>query len=146
MANSIPMKGCQLQIAHPSTVFVAVGQVQSLTGPSAEMGTRDVTHLGSTAKEFAPSIADAGEVSGTCVYYYTDAGQTAMQGLVVTPSTLNTTTQLTQFRIILPTTTKFFAFDGLVTKFDIVGGDAEGSMMADFTIKVSGAVTYPTTV
>jgi hypothetical protein len=35
--------------------------------------------------------------------------------------------------------------NGLVQKADIVGGDAEATAMLDWEVKISGAVTYPTT-
>lgn len=146
MTTSYPLKGFQLQIAHPTSTFVAVSQVKEVTGPSATMKTRNVTHLESVAEEFAPSIADNGILSGSCIYNPSDPGQAALTTLVSSPSTLATPGGgLSPFKLVSATTTKFFAMNGLVQKADIVGGDAEATAMLDWEVKISGAVTYPTT-
>jgi hypothetical protein len=145
MAKSYGMRGWQLQVGHPTTVFVAISQLKEISGPSAAQGSRDVTHLESAAKEFAPTLPDNGTLSGSCIYNPSDPGQVSLITLVSTPTTLVSQNQLSPFKLISATTTQFFIINGLVMKADIVGGDVEATAMLDFEVKISGAVTYPTT-
>jgi hypothetical protein len=146
MTTTYGGRGTSLVVAHPTTVFVVVSQRVEIDGPDSEMGERDMTHLDSSAHECAPTIVDNGMVTGRCWYHPGDDGQKSMQTLVSTPSTLASPGNgLSQFKIILATTTKFFAFDGFVKKWKPGNMNNDGTIEAEWAVRVSGAVTYPTT-
>ncbi len=143
MAN-YGVKGTVLQIttSGSTTGFTAVGQIQSINAPGMKVGTRDVTHLLSATKEYEATIGDPQEFSGTLLADFSDAGAVLMQQRTTTPSTvLGGDT----FKVILPTTTKLFQFQGVVTDFTPVGGDVEGTWLVNFAVRPTRAITYPTT-
>lgn len=141
MAN-FPGKGTILQVAASSTgSYSAVSQVQTIEGPSAEMGTREITHLGSVAREFAPTIVNGGTITAGVIYDPSNAGQALIQQTVHTtgvPSSLF-------WKVIFSTTTKFFAFEGIPTQFAISGVTVDDTVLANLGIQVSGLTTLPTT-
>jgi hypothetical protein len=140
MAN-YGVKGTVLQVTI-GTTYTAVGQIQSLNAPGMKTGVRDVTHLLSSVKECEATIGDPQEFSGTLLADFSDQGAVYMQTLTTTPSTI---AGGQSFRIIFPTTTKFFGFQAIVTDFTPTGGDVEGTWLATFALKPSRAITYPTT-
>ena len=138
------VKGTVLQIttSGSTTAFTAVGQIRSIDAPGMTMSTREVTHLGSATKEYEATIGDPQEFKLSILYDATDAGAVICQARCTTPSTvLGGDT----FKIIWPTTTKLFQFQGVVTEFAPKGGDVEGTWMADVGIRPTRAITYPTT-
>lgn len=141
MAN-FPGKGTLLQVALSSTAsYNTVSQVQNIEGPSAEMGTREITHLASFAREFAPTIVNGGTVTAGIIYDPTNAGQMMIQSAV---HTTGVPTSLA-WRVVFSTTTKFFAFEGVPTQFSISGITVDDTVMANVGIQVSGVTTLPTT-
>jgi len=143
MAN-YGVKGTVLQIttSGSTTAFTAVGQIRSIDAPGMTMATREVTHLLSTTKEYEPTIGDPQEFKLSILYDASDAGAVICQQRTTTPSTvLGGDT----FKIVWPTTTKLFQFQGVVTEFSPKGGDVEGTWMADVGIRPTRAITYPTT-
>jgi hypothetical protein len=137
--TSLPGKGWDLQIAASGST-ATVGGVKSVSGPGGKMGTRDVTHLLSTMKEYAPTIGDGGQMTADVMYNPSDAQHVILQGLLSShPSTG------IAVKFIGPTTTKFFSFNAIMTAMDISGHDVEGTVMAKFGFQVNGAITFPTT-
>lgn len=134
MAFSYPVKGTVITINS-----TAIGQIQSVGDIGLQVGKRDVTHLGSAAKEYAPSIGDPQAISVSVIAAATDNGLQAFLSKVNTPSTA-----LDTFSVILPTTTKTFGFSGFPSKGIWKFGDVEGTVMADLEIQPSGALTFPT--
>lgn len=130
--TSTAIKGVTLTVGN-----TAVAQIQKIDGPGIKVGKRDVTTLASAAKEYAPSIGDPQELSGTLIWKTADAGLVAMQTKTATPPAT-----LDSFTITLPDT-KTFIFSGFFTSLEPKGGDVEATLMADFSIQVSGAITYP---
>lgn len=133
-------KGTQLQVTINST-FLAIGQITELTGPSGEMGTREVTHLDSSAREFAATILDGGEVSGTLLYDANGQAAAYFSGKVytATPSTGEA------MKLVFSTTTKTLPFTAIPTAFGFTGFNVDGTASAEFGMKVSGLPTLPTT-
>jgi hypothetical protein len=140
MAN-YGVKGSVLQVTI-GTTYTAVGQIRSLDAPGMTMNTREVTHLTSATKEYEATIGDPQELKLSLLYDATDQGAVYMQTLTTTPSTI---LGGQSFKIIFPTTTKFFGFQGVVTEFSPKGGDVEGTWIADVGIRATRAITYPTT-
>lgn len=152
MVTSYAAKGTELQIttAGSTTGFTVVGQVVSIDAPGMKVGKRDVTHLGSVTKEYEATIGDPQEFKGTLLYHPGDAGAVILQGRVTTVA--QTTVAGSSlvvggdtFKVVFPTTTKLFQFQGVVTEFTPKGGDVEAGWMADFAIQPTRAIVYPTT-
>jgi len=140
MAN-YGVKGTVLQVSISST-YTSVGQIRSIDGPGMTMNTREVTHLLSATKEYEATIGDPQEFKLSVLFDNVDQAQNLLLQRTTTPSTvLGGDT----FRIVFPTTTKFFQFQGVVTEFSPKGGDVEGTWMADVGIRPTRAITYPTT-
>lgn len=124
-----------------TTTYIQVSQVVSFDGPSPEMGTREVTHLGSFAREFEPTILDNGTVSGTIWDDPTNTGQQIITSAVHTTGV----PQNLFWKIVAPTTTIFHAFVGTPTNWGLTGFEVEGTVTRNFGIKISGLMTLPTT-
>lgn len=135
------VKGTQLQISIASS-YTAVGQLQMTDAPPMKMGTRDVTHLGSTVKECEATIGDPQEFKATLIYDPTNQAARLLETRVTTPSTV---LGGDSFKVVLPTTTKYWDFQAIVTEFTPKGGDVEGTWMAEIGLKASRAITLPTT-
>lgn len=134
-------KGTQLQISIQST-FVPISQNVEINGPSAEMGTREVTHLESSAREFRATIVDNGELSGNCLYDPTNQAQAYFQSRA-SGTTYASTGEI--FKLVYATTTKFEQFNGIPTRWAGSGMTVDGTVIKEWGIKVSGLVTLPTT-
>lgn len=140
MAN-FPGKGTVLQVAI-NTTYVDVSQIVSLEGPGGVMGTREITHLLSSAREFAPTIHDGGEVTATILYDPNSPGQAYVQGQVYT-ATPGTTGSA--FRLAFATTTKNIAFGAVPTAFPFTGFTVDDTVTVNLGLKVTGLLTVPTT-
>jgi hypothetical protein len=130
-------KGTVFQVSVNSS-FIPVGQVTSIGGPDASVGTFEVTNLDSSMREFTPTIGDGGSASLNVNYDPTNAGQAFLQGLVATPSTISC-------KIIFPTTTRFMTFGGVLTGFAAGPITVDNIHTRDIGIKISGSITVPTT-
>lgn len=134
-------KGTQLHVSIQST-FVAISQNVEISGPSAEMGTREVTHLDSAAREHRATIVDNGELSGRCYYDPTNAAQKYFESRA-TGTTYASTGEI--FKLIYSTTTKFEQFNGVPTRWAGAGMTVDDTVVKEWGIKVSGLVTLATT-
>jgi hypothetical protein len=133
-----PAKGTQLKHGVAS-VYTAIAQVVSLDGPSAEVGTRETTHLTSTAKTYAHTILDSGEVSGQLEFDPKGTSHAILLGLLSTPLSDVQWQMLFADATNGPSTATFV---GVLTKFAPTGIEVEANLLADFTIKISGGVTW----
>lgn len=152
MVTSYSAKGTTLQIttAGSTAAFTLVGQIVTIDGPSMKAGKRDVTHLTSATKEYEATIGDPQEFKGTILYNPSDAGVGIFQqrASTVAQSTVVGSELVSggdTFKVVFPTTTKLFQFQGVVTEFTPKGGDVEAGWMADFAIQPTRAITYPAT-
>lgn len=117
--------------------YTEIGLVESLDGPSREMGTRETTHLTTTTgKTFAATLMDNGEVSGSVQYDPKSTVHAAMEAIFVAKANIN-------FQILLVDTgATTITFNGVLTKWGAISGvGVEDNLMADFSIKVSGDIT-----
>ena len=133
-------KGTTLQVSINSS-FVTISQNVEITGPSPEVGTREVTHLESSAREFNGTIVDSGTLTGNCLFDPTNAGQAYFQGKIntATPSTGES------FKLIYSTTTKSETFTGIPTSWAGSGMTVDGTVVKEWGIKLSGLITSATT-
>ena len=121
--------------------YVAVAQVRDVTGPTMQQAAVEVTTRdGNKWRQFTGGLRDGGEVTFELVYdpdLATHAAGAA-PGLV----NLLTTGTSRSFRLAFSDTTPATAtFTALVTTFTPKAPLAD-AMLADCTIKVSGAVTW----
>ncbi len=124
-----------------TTTYIAVGQVQSIDGPAVEMGTREVTHLLSFAREFEPTIVNNGKIT---VKIFDDPTNTGQQIITAAVHTTGVPTNLF-WKVVFPTTTNFIGFLGTPEAWGLTGGEVDGTMMRNLGIQVSGLLTLPTT-
>lgn len=113
--------------------YVTIGNLYSLTPPNPETGSRDVTSLSSTSRQFEPTgLVDYNEVSGSVYASYT--AHAALYAL------LNTTTNM-NWLITFPNADTF-QFLGHITKWDSQALELENTYSVNFTIKVSLVATW----
>jgi predicted secreted protein len=128
----------------PSEEFMKIAQVKDISGPSMSRETIDVTNHQSPGgfSEFLASLADGGEVTFTVEYDPEDASHDQTTGLLF----LMGLTTRRNWRLIFPVPAVNsgeyvgYAFVGLVTGFS-PSAAVKGSLTADVTIKVAGAIT-----
>ena len=122
------------------TVFkwagAAIGQVQSITGPSVSTATIDVTDISGTAKTFIAGMVDGGEISLEVSYDPdTDDGENH------TALTTDMLAGTEQAWLIEWSDLSTVGAQGLVTSFS-PSANIDDKVTASFTIKVTGAVTF----
>lgn len=118
--------------------FTTIAQRVSIGGPSLEVGTRETTNLDSSAKTFAPTLLDGGEVTCSIEWDPADATHTTLMNQMLTPPVPSD-----YWQVGYPDTTKI-VFQAIVTKFEAKEGTVEDNLTADVTFKVSGipTITY----
>lgn len=141
MSQDYAAKGIKLQIgdgATPTEGFTDVAHIGDVAGPSLAMDTVDVTHHGSTAKEFKPTIEDGGEVTLPINWDPAEAThKNAAGGLAYCLKQK----LLKNFKIVYPTA----ANDSLSFAAYVVGFEPEGPVSGKLTAKVKLRVSGPVT-
>lgn len=119
--------------------YIPLGEVLSIShGGGGEVGERDTSNLASTAKTYAPTIPDNGEVSFELNWDPTDTGHIQLQSWKNTPATTSP-----MWKVVWATTgTHNNVFTAFVKNLDgpNAGGTDENLTMT-VTLRVSGAVT-----
>lgn len=121
-----------------ASVLTTVANRVSLDGPSMEMGTAETTTLDSTVKTFRPTILDNGEISGSLYFDPQDPTHVAVKALLTASPPAAAVWNLI-FADGTHLTT--YSFSGILTKLEPNGMEVESNLGADFSIKVSGAIT-----
>lgn len=133
MAN-VKGKGSTIGFNAGSGATVVIGQVVSISGPSASVGTVESTNLASTARTFLTTIPDMGEVSFTVNWDHDLNTQSGLETILKTPD------DTVAWLITLSDATTI-GFDGLLTGFNITGMEIDGLVQAEITVKVTGDIT-----
>jgi len=122
--------GARFGIKGPSTTYVYVAEVVSLTPPGWTRDTVDVTNLESPdgAKEYIPGLIDAGEATITINFK-----PSATDVLLVSFSAPKD-----DFRVLFPGGTVALDFAGIVTAYEMGDLVADDKMSATFTVKATG--------
>jgi len=109
----------------------------SVTGPGAERGTIDVTHMTSPGgwREFKGGLRDGGEV--TFQINYLTSSATHAEILSELAADTGSTWEIYWSNI----TTTPVTFTAFVTGFE-PGAEIDGALTASITLKVTGAVTW----
>lgn len=134
----VAASGTKLQYGTPyaSPVYADVGQVVSLDGPSSEVSTRDTSHLLTTHRTFDVGIYDGGEVSGEVEYDPAGDTHTLLRALQRSPA-------IKKWKMIYTDSgAGDDTFDGILTKWNPTGIAIGENLMAEFSIKVSGNITF----
>lgn len=131
------------KISHASaaspTDFQNVEEVTSISGPNGTLSLIDVSHLGSTRKEYLPGLADNGTIDVECNF-------TAGSQQMILFDLFNSSSDPEGFLIEIPTDstrTVFheFSFMGIMSKWAL--GDAvDSKVKLTMTIQTTGGVTY----
>lgn len=132
MANTLLSKGVTLKLAS-----TAVGNIVSLSGPNRSVGTVETTNLNSTERTFKGTILDNGEISGQLQFDPDDTQHGAMEALL-TASPIAAGSWVVTYTDATPST---YSFSGILTAFSVTSSSVDDLVMADFTIKITGAVT-----
>lgn len=116
-------------------VYVTIANVKGISGlGSGEASDIDITHLSSSAKEFAVGLKDEGTITLTLDYDPDDAGQTDLQTSVDNSA-------MCKFKITLPSTVGAFTFSGTPKSFSKEIA-VDGVITSSVTIRTSGAVVF----
>jgi predicted secreted protein len=121
-------------LSYFDSTYIPIARITSLSLPGMSRETYDVTSHDSTGKwrEFVAGVKDAGDISGSInlipgtdftIFSTLFGEETAYTWQIITPDG------------------QIVEFDGFLTAFS---GDApfDGKFEADFTIKITGAVTF----
>lgn len=137
--SALPGYGTLLKIGDGATpeTFTTVVEVIEVTPPQIELKTEDATsHDSSGWEEFIGTLLSGGEIKAKVNWRATDPTHDETTGLLYT--ILNRVKK--NWKVVLPSTTKTFAFAALLTKFE-PETPVDGKQTASITLKISGAVT-----
>lgn len=118
----------------PTEVFTAIAEIKDIKGPSSSVGTEDVTHQGSAAAEFVPTVLDNGEVSFDINLDPTSTTHADLYDDMESKTKRN-------FQLIMTDSgATQYAFAAYITKFER-DMKVKGSLGASITLKITGAIT-----
>jgi hypothetical protein len=119
--------------------YVAIEQVISISGPDGSASLIDVSHLGSTRKEYLPGLADNGQIQLSCNF---TAGTKQMEMF----DNFNANADPEPFEIQIPTssgasTYHRFRFSAIVTKWSLAEA-VDQKVTLNITLQTTGGVAY----
>ena len=114
---------------------VAVAQISGFTGPDGEATEIDVTHLGSTAKEYLQGLPDEGNITFTG---FLDPDDTAQVGLRTDrDAQVANTYSLT----LTDSPATVLTFSAFVKQFALAGAP-DGAITLNLSMRITGPVTW----
>jgi hypothetical protein len=138
---AINSQGSKLQHSGPGSpaAYVDLEEVTSIGGPDGSLNLIDVSHLGSSRKEYLPGLADNGTIQVEANF----TGETKQMDMF---DLFNNTSDPEPFRILIPTDstrTSFHQFDflGIVSKWSVADA-VDSKVKLTMTIQTTGGVTY----
>ncbi len=118
----------------------AIFQLVEIDGPTAEIGSKEVTNLGDVVKKYRAQLPDAGEITGTCQYDPANATHAALTTMINTWPLAAVV-----WNVVWPTTNSSnAAFSAFLTKFSPKGMNEDDNLEADISLKLTGLITWPT--
>lgn len=136
MASTVPGSGTVLQATIGGSL-TTVAQRVSIDGPDRKVGSKETTHLDSRAKEFRPTLPEAGPVSFQVWYDPSDPTHDQMEiwaGMSPPP--------VVNWKLIFNSSpVKSYLFAGFLTGFKNGGMDPEGYLTADCEMMITGLIT-----
>ncbi len=142
MAKSYAAKGTTISMGDGASpeVFTAIAHINDVDGPGSKRETVDVTHHGSTSKEFVATLLDSGEVKFQINYDPAEATHKNAAGGLIFAHEAGT---VKNFKIAFPALVAAGpTFAAIVTDFQTKAPVA-GKLSAEVTLKISGAITWP---
>ena len=121
---------------HDGAADVVIGQVLSVSGPSASVATIDTTDIAGSSKTFIAGMVDGGEVSLE-VSYDPDTDDSENHTVMTTDFLAGTARTWT----ILWSDGSLVTASGIITSFS-ASASIDDKVTASFAIKVTGAVTF----
>lgn len=121
-----------------STVYTLIAEIRSISGPSENAASIDVTSLDSTAKEFIGGLTDGGEVSFEMNFVGSNAQQQGLRADLDSRAKRDFQLTLNDFGSSQAT---ICTFTGVVTAFSMKFG-VDNQVSASCTIKMSGPSTW----
>lgn len=123
----------------PTETFDVIGEVTNFQAPGISNDQIEVTHLGSTAKEYIAGLSDGDECTFDVNYIAADAQQQALWTLAQSGAKNNFQIDLNDHA----TTPSTITFAAIVTKMPgVSGGVNEAQKRTGITLKVSGTPTH----
>lgn len=128
-----PGAGTQLQMSISGSL-TTLAQVQRITPPGVEVGTVEVTHLASEAKEFLATIEDGGEIQFALLWNPAASTHAAVWAAMKAKVAK-------AFKVIFNDLgAAAVTFDAIITKFPWDELDVESAATVPITCKVTGPV------
>jgi hypothetical protein len=118
----------------------AVGQVNTINGPTGAAAIIDVTHLGSTAKEKLMGLPDEGQITLELNLDYSTTTNDKHKALV---ADRKARTKRAWGIILADGSSSLLKGDGYCTGF-AVSGSVDAKLVASVTIEIDGPVTWTT--
>ena len=118
---------------HNGTSYDVIGEVYDIKPPNEQAPDIDVTHYGSTAREFIQGLTDFGDFSATMNYVPGGAAETAILAAKAAGVARS-------HRLTWPDGVHTWTFNGIVKGWEITP-PVDNRMTATMTSKVSGSVT-----
>jgi hypothetical protein len=140
--TTLPGKGTLLQLKVTSTYYT-IGQRVSIDGPDPELKMRDTTHLDSTMVTSRPAIPDPGTISGTLLFDPNDS-TTTVNHPVIRAKVLTPPSSPDEWKLVYAdgkTTPANDVFLGYITKWKVSGIEVEGSLQAEWEIRITDTFT-----
>jgi len=119
-------------------VFNPIEGISNLSGPTASTDQLDVTALDGSARVFISGLLDPGEITFSAFYDPTDAQQKLIEDDFTAGTEQN-------WKLIFGSaaTDPECTFAATPTGYSVTA-NADGPLTLDVTLKISGAVTWPT--
>lgn len=136
MSNAIETQGFTLGVSATGTspiTYTNIGEITNFNGFDGSAAEIDVTHLGSTAKEWLMGLQDFGSFNIDVNYLNADAGQDLLR-------TAKGNRDLHYFKATFSDASTA-TFSGYVLSAPISGG-VDAKVDGNFTIRISGDVTF----
>ncbi len=121
------------------SVYAALEEVTSISGPDGTANLIDVSHLQSTRKEYLQGLADNGSITIECNY----TGGTKQMDLY---DLFNSTADAEEYKLEIPSTsakTNFhtFTFQGVVSRWSLAAA-VDDKVTLSITLQTTGGVNY----
>tara|TARA_S200002703_G_scaffold61685_1_gene53587 strand:- start:10203 stop:10631 length:429 start_codon:yes stop_codon:yes gene_type:complete len=138
MAKTASIFG-KLKLYDGTSAYDEITNIVSISGASASMSTIDATHLGSASyfKEYLAGYLDGGDVTVVC-HLDPEVADGSNQRLVKAHFEARTSEI---YRIVLPTG-PYASFTAFVTGWNTFQLEQEAVVGLEFTLKITGAITY----
>jgi len=136
MATYITTQGTALKLGNGASpeVFTAIPQCTSIDGPTTSNDEIDVTHLGSSSREFEPALPDQGEITAELEWDENDATHASLR----TKFNAATTHNFQLVNAASPTNT--YSFAGFIKTLQMSFG-IDDVVRVTMTVRITGDFT-----